>query len=164
MNEVRPDIEHEGHAIGFHSFDHSPNSGQLDQCREVDYRIKGYRPPQSRLTEELVNTNLLFHNFEWLASARSSLSLEEPTLRDGIVFIPILFDDFALHEGEAYEGWLEQGLDEMVEYDHAVISLHDCYGDQWLDHYPRLLATLSELGSFRTLDQVAAETTLLSAV
>ena len=39
----------------------------------VDYRIKGYRPAQSRLTAELTDDNLAFHNFEWLASSRYSL-------------------------------------------------------------------------------------------
>jgi hypothetical protein len=32
---------------------------QLDQCRTLDYRIKGYRPPQSVVTPELTDENLI---------------------------------------------------------------------------------------------------------
>ena len=44
----------------------------------IDYRIKGYRPAQSRITAELTDANLAFHNFEWLASSRYSLG-DHPT-------------------------------------------------------------------------------------
>ena len=47
---------------------------QLPRCREVDYRIKGYRPPRSQITPELSDRNLLFHNFEWLASMMAELA------------------------------------------------------------------------------------------
>jgi hypothetical protein len=168
MPEIRSAVEAGGHCLSFHSYDHPGPSrieeGQLSRCRDVDYRIKGYRPPQSRLTAELTSANLLFHNFEWLASSRYSLSMEEPTLRDAIVHIPILFDDFGLHRGEDYDTWCQAGLREVASSDSAVFSLHDCYGEHWLGHYRDLLRMLDDLGRLRTLDEVAAEVVLGRAV
>ncbi len=73
MPEIRDQIESAGHCLGFHTFDHSldrrgfrarsllarrlglgtvpdgtPSRLQLGRCRTVDYRVKGYRPAQSR--------------------------------------------------------------------------------------------------------------------
>ena len=48
--------------------------------------------------------------------------------------------------------------------DVLVFSLHDCYAPAWLPHYPRLLSVLHDLGELKTLDQLAAEVTLASAV
>ena len=42
---------------------------QLARCRTVDYRIKGYRPHQSRLGVNTDERRLACFNFEWLASA-----------------------------------------------------------------------------------------------
>jgi hypothetical protein len=119
LNEVRARIEAGGHALAFHSFDHvvppepprtwagrvmrrlrpvAPPPDQLARCRTVDYRLKGYRPPQSRLTPELTAQNLVFRNFEWLASSSSSMKIDTPKMDDGLVRIPILFDDFDLHK------------------------------------------------------------------
>jgi hypothetical protein len=58
LPEVRPAIAAGRHAVAFHSYDHKvapedDGTDQLGRCRVVDYRIKGYRPPQSRLTGEL---------------------------------------------------------------------------------------------------------------
>jgi hypothetical protein len=164
MDEIRSVVEPAGHVVAFHSYDHSDGMGQLDRCRNIDYRIKGYRTPQSRLTAELTNATLLLHNFEWLASSRYSLSLNEPTLRDAIVYIPILFDDYPLHRGEAYETWFTEGIREIVSHERAAISLHDCYGDRWLDRYRELLKTLGDLGRLRTLNEVAADVALEEAV
>jgi hypothetical protein len=167
MPEVRSAVEAGGHCVAFHSYDHPGPSdvedGQLARCRDVDYRIKGYRPPQSRLTAELTCANLLFHNFEWLASSRHSLAIEEPTLREAIVHIPILFDDFGLYRGEDYETWWEAGLREVASADCAALSLHDCYGEHWLGRYRELLSMLGDLGRLRTLDDVAAEVVLRNA-
>lgn len=154
-------IRAEGHCIAFHTFDHAglgePGvDAQLGRCREVDYRLKGYRPAQSRLTAELSGSNLAFHNFEWLASSQHSLGTQETALADGVVRIPILLDDFALHGGAGYDGWRDAALAMLAGRRTAVLSLHDCYGSRWLPGYRDLLDRLAELGTFRTLDEVAA--------
>jgi hypothetical protein len=169
MREVRPTIAAGGHCIAFHSYDHrasesAEGSAQLERCREIDYRIKGYRPPQSVLTAELKPENLAFHNFEWLASSRSSLSRSSPRLRATIVNIPILFDDFELYQGRVYDHWEREWLHQLSSIRCAVLSLHDCYGALWLPRYQALLRSLKELGEMRTLDQVAADVALSQAV
>jgi hypothetical protein len=158
-----------GHCVAFHSFDHAgvgdpAAEHQLGPCREVDYRIKGYRPAQSRLTAELTDANLAFHNFEWMASSRASLRCETPVLTNGVVRFPILFDDFDLHRGVAYDDWEADALATIGAAHTATFSLHDCYGPTWLEQYPDLLRKVADHGRLRTLDEVAADVLLAHAV
>lgn len=190
LGDVRAEIDAGGHCVGFHSYDHRLErrlpaplrrlfrsvqgerlaglAGGLDQlaaCRRVDYRIKGYRPPQSRIGPALADDNLLFHNVEWLASSPESLGLNEPELRNGIVRIPVHVDDFALYRrGEPFDTWRAALLETVAAHEVAVVSLHDCYAHLWLDRYPELLADLRGLGELRTLDELAADVLLAAAV
>jgi len=165
MNDVRPKLDAAGHCVAFHSYDHCIDAeDQLEKCRRIDYRLKGYRPPRSVITSELTDENLCFHNFEWLASSTSSLDLDLPELRKRIVRIPILFDDHALYTGEVtYEEWEHQALKEVERRQFTAFSLHDCYAPLWLRHYPRFLDKVAGLGSLSTLDEVSARVILASA-
>jgi hypothetical protein len=165
LSERRDGLESEGHALGFHSFDHRfDREDQLHRCREVDYRIKGYRPPNSIITAELTDRNLLFHNFEWLASSPKSLGVTCPEMRAGLVRLPIADDDYALYRSRLpYGEWEKRVLDRIAERDFYAISLHDCYAPYWLPHYRNFLERVREMGELRTLDEVAAEVTLCSA-
>jgi hypothetical protein len=185
---VRDQIERAGHCLGFHTFDHSlerrgsrvrsllasrlgvgrvpdgtPTRLQLSRCRSVDYRVKGYRPAQSRLGADTDEANLAHHNFEWLASSSQSLGISEPGIENGIVKVPIRFDDFPLHRGMSYEDWEARILDVARRAEFLALSLHDCYGPLWVERYPALLNRLMDLGTLRTIDQVAAEVTLEDA-
>lgn len=186
--EVRDQIEPAGHCLGFHTFDHhldrrgnrarsllarrlgigtapegTPIGLQLGRCRTVDYRAKGYRPAQSRLGADTDDGSLAYHNFEWLASSSLSLGIREPCIENGIVKIPIRFDDFPLHRAMSYEQWEERIFEFAGQSDFLALSLHDCYGPAWLEHYPTLLDRLRDLGTMKTLDEVAAEVTLEDA-
>jgi peptidoglycan/xylan/chitin deacetylase (PgdA/CDA1 family) len=187
LDEVRPEIEAGGHCIGFHSYDHAVErrglpapvrrllrtrhgervagrAGPFDQlaaCRRIDYRIKGYRPPRSRIPDSLADENLLFHNFEWLASSVPSLGHSSPELRSGIVRVPVHVDDFALHRDRIpFDTWKAGVVATVARHDTSVVSLHDCYGHLWLDRYADLLDELSELGTLRTVDDVAGDVVL----
>jgi len=72
MNDYREKVENEGHCVAFHSFDHTTEDKQLNRCRSIDYWIKGYRVPMSRITTELSDEGLNYYNFEWFASSASS--------------------------------------------------------------------------------------------
>jgi hypothetical protein len=168
FGEERARIEAGGHALAFHSYDHvvdeQGGGDQLRRCREVDYRIKGYRPPRSLATEDTATENLLFHNFEWLATSRYTLRCELPRMRRRLVEIPIAFDDFELHQpGWTWEAWERRAFDEIARRPFVAFGLHDCYAKHWLPHYPRFLARLQALGTLRTLDEVAAAVTLRHA-
>jgi peptidoglycan/xylan/chitin deacetylase (PgdA/CDA1 family) len=183
LPEVRDSIEQDGHSMAFHSFDHRAwrwrlarralarlrrraRSGgdQLACCRDVDYRIRGYRPPQSHITRDLGEAHLCLHNFEWLASSAASLHLSMPTMQRRVVKIPILFDDYAMyHDGLPYETWERQALAALERAPFVAFSLHDCYGSYWLPHYPRFLEAVRERGTLRTLDEVADEVILRNA-
>jgi hypothetical protein len=155
--ELQARLRDAGHAVAFHSYDHS-SPGQLDACREVDYRIKGYRPPRSQLNGELSDDRLAFHNFEWLASSAGSLGTELPTLPNRVAKLPVSVDDFALHTGErSYAEWESDVLRRVAEQPFTSIGLHDCYGHHWLPRYASLLDTLGQGAQLRTFDDVAAE-------
>ncbi len=190
LEEVRQSITADGHALGFHSHAHvlpeeptrwermrtrlslrsedpiraairGPDFQELVRCREIDYRVKGYRPPQSRIGPGLHDRHLAFFNFEWLASSSSSLAAERPFVETGIVKIPIHQDDFDLHTGElTFEAWEGRLLGLFETREIVVVSLHDCYAHHWLARYPALLENLDRLGTFRTFDEVANEVIL----
>ncbi len=137
---------------------------QLTGCREIDYRIRGYRPPQSRITRELRDSNLCWHNFEWLASSTHSLRLEAPAHRHRTVHIPILTDDHPLYRGDlSWPDWEANVLRAASRRNFTALSLHDCYADFWLPQYPALLDRLQQLGRLATLDEVASRVFLTTA-
>ena len=152
-----------GHALGFHSHDHT-SGPQVGRCRSVDYRLKGYRPPQSELTPELTDDTLGRYNFEWLASSTSSLGFAVPRMGNRVARIPIHIDDFPLHAGQLdFPSWRRRVLG-MASAGFTAVGLHDCYGRHWLPHYRALLDDLGGTGSLRTLDEVADELFLAAAV
>jgi peptidoglycan/xylan/chitin deacetylase (PgdA/CDA1 family) len=175
LEEVRPGIEQGGHALGFHSFDHRlpargvaarlrgwltgapEGSRQLELCRGVDYRLRGYRPPQSRLTPELSDDRLCRFNFEWLASSSWSFGgRRQPELSGRLVRLPILFDDYDLYrKALSWEEWEARALAAADRESFLAFSLHDCYGDLWLPRYERLLEAMMRRRSLRTIDEVA---------
>lgn len=156
LQEVRAQIQTRGHCLAFHSFDHRPESEQLAKCRLVDANIKGYRPPQSVLTAELDASNLMSHQFEWLASSAYSLGIQLPEWQNGILKIPIAFDDFALYRhGETYKIWEKRALHRIQKSSFIAFSLHDCYAPFWLPYYRHFLGKISKMGNFKTLEEVA---------
>lgn len=140
----------------------------LDQpalCRQVDRRIRGYRPPQSKITYELNDFNLALRNYRWLASSQSSLGLGVPTVENRVAKIPIALDDFPLHTRQlTYAAWRRRALALAERAPFAAISLHDCYAGEWLHDYPGFLAELNARGRLRTLDEVAWESILRHSV
>jgi hypothetical protein len=164
LNEVRSEIERHGHCIAFHSYDHVIRGSQLPGCRRVDYRIRGYRPPQSKLTIELRDRNLTYHNFDWLTIAASQIGTSVPVSQNGIVKLPILFDDYDLHERHmSYQSWEQEALSKIETTPFAALGLHDCYASYWLDSYAEFLDKLKALGELKTMDEVASSMILASA-
>ncbi len=189
FEETREMIEQDGHCLAFHSYNHSidhfwplsklyhqilnrlkgiisrtTGGGYVDQLtalREVDYRIKGFRPPQSKITRQLKDKNLCYHNFEWLASSTSSLGTWWPKMENRIVKIPILFDDFEMYAKKmTYDAWENMAINSILENEFAAFCLHDCYAHLWLPHYKKFLRKISQLGEFKTLDNVSNEVIL----
>jgi hypothetical protein len=130
------------HSFALHSFDHQIASlNQLRQVRNVDCKIRGYRPPQSKITPELTDLNLSFYNFEWLLSSAGSLGLSEPQLQNYIVKIPVHLDDYPLHTGRcSVNDWIKRLhslLDSTIPL--VTVGMHDCYAGHWLEQYPKIL-------------------------
>lgn len=157
FHDAMPAIRDAGHAIGFHSFDHEPQGvSHLPRTREVDLQAKGYRPPQSRLTDELRPEILSYWNFEWLASSAHSLGRDSPFVDGYIAHIPIYTDDYALQTGTmTFDRWRQELLDHVPSSGVFALSLHDCYASHWIRHYERLLEDLANRGDFATCDTVA---------
>ena len=146
----------ERHSIGFHSYDHvTTDCRQLDRCREADLRVRGYRPPQSKITAELTDYNLSRLNFEWLASSAGSLGQSRCVLQNGIAKIPIHLDDYPLFTNQMdYETWEAALFERAQAAGFLAVGLHDCYGKHWLARYPRLLEKLQTFGRLVTADYV----------
>ncbi|MGD2055748.1 MAG: hypothetical protein PVJ15_03000 [Gammaproteobacteria bacterium] len=184
LSEVRDDIEQDGHCLAFHSYDHVrenmslwqrlplrylrihlfsrlrgyPPAVQLKLCRQIDYQLRGYRPPNSILSRELHPDNLRYFNFDWLASSSDSLGIREPRFHDGIAYLPIQFDDFPLYRGDcSYAEWEARALAVIEGSEYIAFGLHDCYAAHWLPHYRRFLDQLMSLGEVTTLEAVANE-------
>jgi hypothetical protein len=157
LNEVRRQIESAGHAVAFHSFDHGEGP-QLQRCRQLDYRLKGYRPPRSILTEDTRDEHLAFHNFEWLASAAGSLGTETPEMRNRLVRLPVTLDDYPLYTGaQSYEDWERGLLAHVSSHAYTAVGLHDCYSHLWQGAYPQLLDKLGCAARLCTFDELSAE-------
>lgn len=158
MDEVAPLVKALGHEVAFHSYNHVISEDQLAACRKVDYRIKGYRPPQSRITHELTDSALCFHNFEWLASSAGSLGFHQPRLDNRLVKIPILFDDWTMYsEGKSYDQWRDDALQKIASSSFVAFSLHDCYARFWLPGYAELLSEIHTMGRIRTMNEISAK-------
>ncbi|MCP5373456.1 MAG: hypothetical protein H6907_17140 [Hyphomicrobiales bacterium] len=141
------------------------HSAELSRCRQIDYRTRGYRPPRSRLATSLTANRLAYYNFDWLVSSRASLGIDAPELDGPVARIPTLFDDIALYRGtQTYDDWERTALRRVAESRFVAFGLHDCYGEHWLPHYDGLLSRLAGMGRLTTLDQVANELFLATAV
>ena len=145
------------HALAFHSWDHDLNNhSQLPCCRRVDLQVRGYRPPQSRMTPELTDYALSYHNFEWIACGRPGFEKRCCDLKNGIVRIPIFTDDYPLAIGKVdYTEWRGRLLADAAGAPLFSFGLHDCYAGHWLDGYAELLETLAGLGRFVTADELS---------
>jgi hypothetical protein len=144
-----------GHSIAFHSFNHDiADLTQLQKCRSVDLRVRGYRPPQSRITSELMDYNLARLNFEWFACSARSLGYSDCRLEAGVVKIPIHLDDYVLQLGKPYEQWRTGLLNQARAMPFLAIGLHDCYAGKWLGQYPDLLDELLTLKQVVSADEI----------
>jgi hypothetical protein len=144
------------HSLAFHSYNHNLDDlDQLQRCRKVDLRVRGYRTPKSRITSELSDYALTYFNFEWLASSGKSLGHAHCKLENGIVKIPIQQDDYPLATKSVdYLRWEGDLLRLARAHTFVAFGLHDCYAREWLRHYPRLLVELAKIGRFVTADQI----------
>ena len=165
FNEYRKQIEDHGHSLAFHSFNHTIEDKQLSRCRNIDYRIKGYRVPMSRISEELTDENLNYYNFEWFASSASSLGFKSPFLQNRLVKIPIHLDDYDLYEkGTHFSEWEYKLIGILKDQNFAAFGLHDCYGNFWMPFYEDFLEKIKDMGNFKTMDQISNDIFLSSTI
>jgi hypothetical protein len=163
MAEVKEDLEAEGHCVAFGSPDARLDRKQLQRSREVDNRVKGYRPPESGITRDDERL-LLFYNFEWVAGSARSLGVGAPEMRSGLVRFPIVIEAGSLGEDRGrYERWEQAALAAIEGAEFAAIRLPDGHAADRPSRYTGFLERVQRMGTPRTLDDVAAEVTLCSA-
>jgi hypothetical protein len=158
--------EQGSHSIAFHTYDHRLKSlNQLEQVRNVDLQVRGYRPAQSVITSELTDYALGLWNFEWLMAAVRRLGVHVPTLQNGIVKIPVHVDDYYLHSRQwTYETWVARLMEMVKESPFVAVGFHDCYYKCWLDRYSELIGQLKSVGELWTCDQITNHVYLADAL
>lgn len=159
FRHVKPRLDaYKVKSIAFHSYNHCIGEGaQLKRIREIDLRVKGYRPPQSIITQEVTTASLTYYNFEWLLSSSQSLRTLAPSLYNGIVRIPVHLDDYPLYAQKlSLSAWMNHVAELLKSpLPVVVIGLHDCYARIWMPEYPRLLGCLKSRGEVWTCDRIA---------
>jgi hypothetical protein len=93
-------------------------------------------------------------NFEWFASGPRSLGHADCRLDNGIIKIPIHFDDYSLSLGKPYDQWEDELLCAARSKSFFGLGLHDCYAGRWLKRFPDLLDKLAAIGQFVSADEV----------
>ncbi len=153
-------LRFDDHALGFHSYDHRRDSlTQLPNVREVNWKVRGYRPPGSVITSELSSLNLARYNFEWLASSQHSFRFDTVRIQGGVVKIPIHMDDHLLYTGlHSLDEWFDRVIHQAESRNIFTFSVHDCYAGHWLEAYDDLLGQLTSMARFVDCDQLAGET------
>ena len=87
---------------------------------------------------------------------KESFKSSFPRLRNRLVKIPILFDDYDLYKKNMpYEKWEKMALDLIKQNYIAVFSLHDCYASYWLPFYEGFLKKIKSMGAFKTLEELS---------
>jgi len=82
-------------------------------------------------------------------------------MKNGVVKIPVEFDDFALYRRLlSYHAWEAEILEMVRRRPFFVLGLHDCYAPFWLNQYRSLLQQLKSRATLITLNEVAARVTL----
>jgi hypothetical protein len=142
----------------------APLINQLDKCREIDYRLKGYRPCHSESNSGLNDMDLCYHNFEWIAEDNSTPSAL-PMLQNRLVKIPVAFHAHEIPQrGITYDYWESQVLASIEKNEFGAIGLCGSSASHWLPYYSRLLERLGALGSFVTLNDIANQVFLSHSI
>jgi hypothetical protein len=136
----------------------------LSECRSVDYRIKGYRPYQPKVTSEVSDNDLCYYNFEWIAIDEKTPGAR-PILENRVVKIPVFCDDQEIYKRNMpYETWERKVIKGVKENDFVALGLHDCYARYWLPHYSDFLEKMRSLGQLKTFNEVADQVFWANAI
>jgi len=86
-------------------------------------------------------------------------------LHNRFVKIPVHFDDYELYEkGTQFGEWEDKAIEILKEQNFVAFGLHDCYGNYWMPYYEDFLKKIRDLGTFKTMDQVASDIYISSAL
>ena len=141
-----------------------PVINQLAACRNVDWRIKGYRHYQPKLTSEVSDKDLCYYNFEWIAIDEKTPGVK-PTLQNRVVKIPVFSFDYEMFKHNvSHETWEKRVIERIKQSNFTAIGLHDCYANYWLSNYSQLLGKISSLGQLKTFDEVADQVFLSHSI
>jgi len=141
-----------------------PIINQLAECRNVDWRIKGYRHYQPQKISAVSDYDLCYYNFEWIA-IDEKLPEAKPTLQNRVVKIPVFCDDYEINKHHlSYEGWEKKIVERIKQSDFTAISLPDYNANYWLSHYSNFLEKVRSLGQLKTFEEVADQVFLDNAI
>lgn len=132
-----------------------PIINQFAACRSVDWRIKGYRHYQPKITSEVSDNDLCYYNFEWIAVDEKTLGAK-PILQNRVVKIPVFCDDYEMYKHNLpYEAWEYKVIERIKQSNFTAIGLHDSNANYWLSHYENFLNKIISMGQLKTFNEVA---------
>jgi len=135
-----------------------PIINQFAECRNIDWRIKGYRHYQPEPIENINDKDLCYYNFEWIAIDDKTPDAG-PILQNRVVKIPVFCDIFEMHQsGISYETWEKAAVERIKQSNFTAIGLHGSYSSNWLPYYSDFVKTISSLGQLKTFNEVADHT------
>ena len=137
---------------------------QFAACRNVGWRIKGYRHYQPSLNSEVGDKDLCYFNFEWIAIDEKTPGAK-PTLQNRVVKIPVFSDASEMYKHNVpYDIWETTVIDRIKQSNFSVIGLHGSYANYWLAQYSEFLEKISSLGKLKTLNEVADQVFLSHSI
>lgn len=132
-----------------------PITNQFAECRNIDWRIKGYRHYQPKITSGESDHDLCYYNFEWIAIDDETPGTN-PTLQNRVVKIPVFCDDSEMYkQNVSYETWEKTVIDRIRQSNFTAIGLHGSYANYWLPYYSNLIKKISFFGELKTFNEVA---------
>ena len=137
---------------------------QFAACRNIGWRIKGYRHYKPSLNSEMNDKDLCYYNFEWIAIDEKTPGAK-PILQNRVVKIPVFSDGSEMYKHNVpYDIWETTVIDRIKQSNFSVIGLHGSYANYWLAQYSEFLEKICSLGKLKTLNEVADQVFLSHSI
>ncbi len=136
---------------------------ELERCRRVSSRTKGYRLPDGRLPGASEAFDLCFHKFDWVLVDHLKARKQTPHLEAGMVRIPNVITDHDLQPASC-DPWVERALKAIRPGHPVTFSLGWNWWSLADERRQNILERIVSTSELKTCDQLADEWVLSHAI